>query len=59
MTRAERTYFLGPIAPSVGGVTEPTLPNRATEDTDDAWGEQPEDNDDRLEDDRPPHYDER
>jgi len=41
-----------------GWVTEPTIPDRADEDTDQAWGDEPTDeNDERLEQDRPPHYD--
>ena len=39
-------------------MTEPNLPDRADEDTDMAWGDKPQDdNDERLEDERPPHYD--
>ena len=32
-------------------------PDRAAEDTDEAWGDEPADNDDRLESERPPHHD--
>lgn len=36
----------------------PVLPDRSREDTDAAWGEYPEsDDDDRLYRDRPPHWD--
>jgi hypothetical protein len=39
-------------------MTEPTIPNRADEDTDQGWGDEPTDeNDERLEAERPPHYD--
>ena len=43
-------------------MTEPTIPERAEEDTDRAWGDQTGgdsdgENDDRLESERPPHYD--
>lgn len=33
------------------------LPERSLEDTDAAWGDLPERNDDRLYQDRPPHWD--
>jgi hypothetical protein len=39
------------------GGTEPVLPDRAPEDTDAAWGDHPERDDDRLYRDRPPHWD--
>ena len=39
------------------GDTEPVLPDRAREDTDAAWGEYSERDDDRLYRDRPPHWD--
>jgi hypothetical protein len=36
----------------------PVLPEQSREDTDAAWGEYPEaDGDDRLDRDRPPHWD--
>jgi hypothetical protein len=38
----------------VGG---PALPEQSREDTDAAWGEYPERDDDRLNRDRPPHWD--
>ena len=39
-------------------MTEPTIPERAEEDTDRAWGDEPTDeNDEQLESERPPHYD--
>lgn len=38
-------------------VTPPrALPNRAREDSDDAWGAETDSNDRRLEDDVPPHW---
>jgi len=41
-----------------GEVSERPLPERGESESDQAWGDQPEDNnDDRLEDERPPHYD--
>jgi len=36
---------------------EPALPERSREDTDAAWGDYPERDDDRLNRDRPPHWD--
>jgi hypothetical protein len=36
---------------------EPALPDQASEDTDAAWGDYPERDDDRLYRDRPPHWD--
>jgi hypothetical protein len=36
---------------------EPALPERSREDTDVAWGDYPERDDDRLNRDRPPHWD--
>jgi hypothetical protein len=36
---------------------EPTLPEQSREDTDAAWGEYAEPADDRLDRDRPPHWD--
>jgi len=35
---------------------EPVLPDATRDDTDAGWGEQPRDNDDRLFEDRPPHW---
>jgi hypothetical protein len=35
----------------------PVLPEQSREDTDAAWGEYPESADDRLNRDRPPHWD--
>jgi hypothetical protein len=36
----------------------PVLPQRSSDETDAAWGERPEpDDDDRLRQERPPHYD--
>ena len=41
-------------------MTEPPLPDRGDNDTDESWGEPPEDDDEeRLESERPPHYDDR
>jgi len=37
--------------------SEPVLPEQSREDTDIAWGELPESDDDRLYRDRPPHWD--
>lgn len=34
----------------------PILPDQTVDDTDEGWGEQTESNDDRLLDDRPPHW---
>ena len=36
---------------------EPVLPVQSSEDTDAAWGEYPQRDDDRLNRDRPPHWD--
>lgn len=41
----------GPVSPG-----EPVLPEQSREDTDAAWGEYPEPDDDRLYRDRPPHW---
>ena len=39
-------------------MSDPDPPDKAKEDTDEAWGDQPEsDDDERLEQERPPHYD--
>ena len=38
-------------------ISEPVLPEQSREDTDAAWGEYPETDDDRLFRDRPPHWD--
>ena len=38
-------------------VTEQPLPDRAESDADVSWGEEPQDNEERLEAERPPHYD--
>jgi hypothetical protein len=38
-------------------VAGPELPDRATEDTDEAWGDEPDADDARLEQERPPHHD--
>lgn len=40
-------------------MTEPTLPSDAYDDSDEAWGEAPRDDDAvrRLLDERPPHHD--
>ncbi|MFB9237187.1 hypothetical protein ACFFWC_16755 [Plantactinospora siamensis] len=32
------------------------LPDQSTDDTDRGWGERPDSNDDRLYEDRPPHW---
>jgi hypothetical protein len=37
--------------------SEPALPEQSREDTDAGWGEYPEQADDRLYRDRPPHWD--
>jgi len=37
--------------------TEPVLPDQTRDDTDRDWGEQSEDNDERLKRERPPHWD--
>jgi hypothetical protein len=44
-----------PAPPAPAG--EPLLPERSREDTDAAWGDHPERDDDRLYRDRPPHWD--
>ena len=36
---------------------DPVLPEATTDDTDRGWGERPGSNDDRLLEDRPPHWD--
>jgi hypothetical protein len=36
---------------------QPVLPDQSSEDTDAAWGEYPRTDDDRLQADRPPHWD--
>ena len=43
--------------PAAPGVPAPALPEQSREDTDAAWGEYPERDDDRLYRDRPPHWD--
>ena len=47
------------VPPSPGGAAaaEPVLPEQSREDTDAAWGEYRERDDDRLYRDRPPHWD--
>jgi hypothetical protein len=37
----------------------PVLPDQTRDDTDAGWGERTRSNDDRLLDDRPPHWDDR
>jgi hypothetical protein len=37
--------------------SEPALPDQSAEDTDAAWGDYPQRDDDRLYRDRPPHWD--
>jgi hypothetical protein len=44
-------------APATGADAEPVLPEQSREDTDAAWGEYRERDDDRLYRDRPPHWD--
>jgi hypothetical protein len=45
-------------APRIPALTpEPLLPEQSAEDTDAGWGEYPEASDDRLSQDRPPHWD--
>jgi hypothetical protein len=53
-----------PVAPAAaaGGASArepvlPVLPVQSSEDTDAAWGEYPQRDDDRLNRDRPPHWD--
>ena len=41
------------------GVTEEPLPSRGERDSDESWGEEPQDNEERLESERPPHHDDR
>jgi hypothetical protein len=36
---------------------QPVLPDQTRDDTDSGWGERDSRNDDRLREDRPPHYD--
>lgn len=38
-------------------MTEPPTPDRGEGDSDESWGDEPQDNEGRLEDERPPHYD--
>lgn len=44
-------------APEQVPACEPVLPEQSCEDTDAGWGEYPEQADDRLNRDRPPHWD--
>jgi hypothetical protein len=44
-------------APEQASARDPVLPEQSREDTDAAWGEYPEQADDRLYRDRPPHWD--
>jgi hypothetical protein len=46
-----------PPAPAPAPAGEPLLPERSREDTDAAWGDAPERDDDRLYRERPPHWD--
>jgi hypothetical protein len=50
-----------PVAPAPGAPAapagDPAPPEQSHEDTDAAWGEYPERDDDRLYRDRPPHWD--
>jgi hypothetical protein len=50
-----------PVAPAAAArgasAREPMLPEQSPEDTDTAWGEYPQRDDDRLNRDRPPHWD--
>jgi hypothetical protein len=47
-----------PAAPArTGSAGGPALPEQSPEDTDAGWGEYPERDDDRLNRDRPPHWD--
>jgi hypothetical protein len=46
-----------PPAPSPAPAAGPVLPEQSREDTDAAWGEYRERDDDRLYRDRPPHWD--
>jgi len=48
-----------PAAVSISGDEQPVIPDRASEDSDAAWGERPPpDDDERLNADRPPHHEE-
>jgi hypothetical protein len=49
----------GPASPGPAGAVPggELLPERSREDTDAAWGDLPERDDDRLSRDRPPHWD--
>lgn len=48
----------GPEPPAVTPADQPLLPSRSSDETDVGWGERPEpDDDDRLRQDRPPHWD--
>lgn len=38
-------------------MSEQPLPERGEGDTDESWGDEPQDNEERLESERPPHYD--
>jgi len=38
-------------------VTEPPIPDWSEKESDEAWGDEPHDDDARLESERPPHYD--
>jgi len=40
-----------------GEVSEQPLPERGDAESDQAWGDEPDDNEEQLEADRPPHYD--
>ncbi len=42
--------------PQAGPVRPRELPDRAAEDRDEAWGDAPDSNDQRLEEDVPPHW---
>jgi hypothetical protein len=52
-TPAEAT----PVSAARGEDPAPLLPERSAGDTDAAWGDRPEQSDDRLYRDRPPHWD--
>ena len=41
------------------GVTEQPLPSRGEGDSDESWGDEPQDNEERLDSERPPHHDDR
>jgi hypothetical protein len=47
----------GPAAAPAAPAVPPLLPDPSREDTDAAWGEYPESAEDRLYQDRPPHWD--